>query len=66
MLTAYWSHFLNSYLLEGEEPPVCIPYDQLCSSVLFHECSPDNIIEFLKCMNSSNKLTLLCTLILFL
>ena len=32
MPTTYWSHFLTHfYLLKGEEPPVCIPCDQLCS-----------------------------------
>ena len=32
MPTSYWSHFFNSFLsLKGEEPPVCIPCDQLCS-----------------------------------
>ena len=31
MPTAYWSHSLNSFLLKGEEPPVCIPCDRLCS-----------------------------------
>ena len=68
------------YLLKGEEPPVCIPCDQLCSiehlltecedliewrrlfffnteslSVLFRECSPDNIIPFLKETNLFGK-----------
>ena len=73
----FLTHF---YLLKGEEPPVCIPCDQLCSiehlltgcvdliewrrqvfkteslSELFRECSPDNIIQFLKCTNLFNKL----------
>ena len=68
------------YLLKGEEPPVCIPCDRLCSiehlltgcvdliewrrhffkteslSVLFRECSPNSIIQFLKCTNLFNKL----------
>ena len=73
----FLTHF---YLLKGEEPPVCIPCDQLCSiehlltgcvdliewrrhsfkteslSVLFRECSADNIIQFLKYTNLFNKL----------
>ena len=33
MPTTYWSHFFKTHfhLLKGEEPPVCIPCDQLCS-----------------------------------
>ena len=33
MPTTYWSHFFNSFFIfsKGEEPPVCIPCDQLCS-----------------------------------
>ena len=82
--------FNPKYLLKGEEPPVCIPCDRLCSiehlltgcvdlmdwrrqffkteslSVLFRECSPNSIIQFLKCTNLFNKLTLLCTLVLLL
>ena len=74
---AFLTHF---YPLKGEEPPVCIPCDQLCSvehlltgcvdliewrrqffkteslSVLFRECSPNSIIQFLKCTNLFNKL----------
>ena len=73
----FLTHF---YLLKGEEPPVCIPCDRLCSiehlltgcvdlmdwrrqffkteslSVLFRECSPNSIIQFLKCTNLLNKL----------
>ena len=82
MPTTYWSHFFltHFYLLKGEEPPVCIPCDRLCSiehlltgcvdlmdwrrqffkteslSVLFRECSPNSIIQFLKCTNLLNKL----------
>ena len=73
----FLTHF---YLLKGEEPPVCIPCDRLCSvehlltgcvdlidwrrqffkteslSVLFRDCSPNSIIQFLKCTNLFNKL----------
>ena len=77
LVTLFKTHF---YLLKGEEPPVCIPCDQLCSTehlltgcvdliewrrhffkteslnVLFRECSPNSIIQFLKCTNLFNKL----------
>ena len=80
MPTTYWSHFFltHFYVLKGEESPVCIPCDRLCSiehlltgcvdliewrrqifkteslSVLFRECSPNSIIQFLKCTNLTN------------